>query len=318
MKKPEKILVTGACGYIGAVLVRKLSKGVDGIIIRMLDNLSSGSFNALTDLPLEGHFQFIEADILDPTQLEYSLRDIDTVIHLAAMVKTPLSFDNPSSLDQVNYWGTAHLVNACIEQGVKNFIYTSSTSVYGPGNNFSEEDEPKPLGTYANSKLSAENYLRKRSDDINHTILRLGTVYGPSNVLRVESFINRLSFLAGTKQKVTVYGDGTQKRPVIFIDDCCSLILHILENPSDFANAVYNVAEGNYSVNDVVSVIKDSKSNIKVHHTDQDIRTHYSFSVTNKKLLNKGWKPNFELNNGIRELLNKFKGFEGIRLTKID
>jgi UDP-glucose 4-epimerase len=318
MTTPKKILVTGACGYIGAALVRKLSTQVEGIVIRMLDNLSSGSFNALVDLPIEGHFQFVEADILDPTQLEYSLRDIDTVIHLAALVKTPLSFDNPSSLDQVNYWGTAHLVNACVEQGVENIIYLSSTSVYGPGENFTEDEEPKPLGTYANSKLSAENFIRKRSKDINYTILRLGTVYGPSSTLRVESFVNRLSFLAGTKKKMTVFGDGEQKRPVIYIDDCCALIREVLENPDDFSNQVYNAVEGNYSVNQVVSVIKELKGDVNIHYTDQDIRTHYSFSVDNEKLSQKGWRPDHDLQQGIRKLLDRFKGFEGIRLSQID
>jgi len=318
MKTPRKILITGACGYIGAVLIRLLSTNMDGIILRMLDNLSSGSYNALVDLPMEGHYQFIEADILDPTQLKYSLRDVDAVIHLAALVKTPLSFDNPGSLDQVNYWGTAHLVNACIEQNIDHFIYVSSTSVYGPGASFREEDDPKPLGSYANSKLSAENYIKKRSNDLDFTILRLGTVYGPSSVLRVESFVNRMAFLAGTKKKVTVYGDGEQERPVVYIDDCTSLIQQVLENPSDYKNEVYNVAEGNYSVNEVVSTIKKLRGDLKIHYTDQDIRTHYSFSVDTKKINQIGWKADYDLHLGIKKLLNRFKGFEGLRSGQIE
>lgn len=312
MQTPKKLLVTGACGYIGSVLLEKLGKELDGYVIRVFDNLSRGTVNSLFQLPLDGHYQFIEGDLMDPSQLQYALRDVDTVIHLAAIVNTPLSFDNPNTTKQVNHWGTTHLVNACIENEVDHLIFASTASIYGPGTDKTEEDVTDPLGAYASSKLEAENYIRAKGEKLNYTIFRMGTVYGPSPNMRVKSFINRLCFLAGTKKKVTVYGDGKQLRPVIHVNDVARLFLGALGEPDPFKNQIINACEGNYRVLDVIETIRQNKSDAEVIFTDQDIRTRYNFSVDIQKLEELGWQPTVGLEEGVKTVLDRFVGFEKV------
>lgn len=312
MQKPKKILITGACGYVGSVLLQMLGQELDGYVLRLFDNLSDGNVTALQNLPLDGHYQFIEGDLLDPSQLDYALKGVDTVIHLAAIVNTPLSFDNPNTTRQVNHWGTTHLVNACIENEVEHLIFTSTASVYGPGNNKKEGDVTDPLGAYANSKLEAEHYIRSKKEQLDYTIFRVGTVYGPSPNMRVQSFVNRLCFLAGTKKKLTVYGDGRQVRPVIHIEDLCRLLLHTLKNRDSFKNEVVNTCENNYEVLDVIDAIKKHKADVDVVYTDQDIRTRYNFSVDGGKLSGLGWQPEIDLVDGVKSVISRFVGFEKV------
>src|SRR5690554_3662234 len=136
------LLVTGGCGYLGSQLIRTLATALAPaqpsgqpapLTIRILDNLHSGQIRALMDLPDQAAYEFLEGDLLDPSALRYALRDVDAVIHLAAIVRTPLSFDNPAWLEQINHWGTAQLVEAALANGVRRVILTSTAAVYGPG-----------------------------------------------------------------------------------------------------------------------------------------------------------------------------------------
>lgn len=311
---PNKILITGGCGYIGAKLLRVLPSETEGVVFRILDNLSSGTYNAIVGLPESGHYQFIEADILNPAQLSYALKDIDIVVHLAAIVNTPLNFENPNWTEQVNNWGTAHLLNACKEAGISQFIYVSSSSVYGPGENKSEDDMLKPLGAYATSKKAAEKYIIDNAGDINYSILRCGTVYGFSPVLRVASFINKFASLAGLRKKITVYGDGEQQRPVIHVGNLCKLVCDIINKPEQYHKNIFNVAEDNYSINDVISVLKEIRPDTNIFYTEQDLRTHYSFGVNSDKIKSTGWEPELSLREGLSELIGNFAGFERVRM----
>ena len=130
-----RILVTGGCGYIGSQFLRDLPgllKDTE-LKIRVLDNLQEGRPEALMGLPDDTTYEFVEGDILDPSVQRAALRDVDSVVHLAAIVRTPLSFDDPTWVDQVNHWGTTHLLEACLKEDVQDFVFASSAAVYGPG-----------------------------------------------------------------------------------------------------------------------------------------------------------------------------------------
>lgn len=315
MKKPKKVLITGGCGYIGSVLLEKLGRQLEGYVIRLFDNLSVGNINALQQLPLDGHYQFIEGDLLDPNQLNYALNGVDIVIHLAAKANTPLSFDNTEMTRQVNQWGTTHLVDACLEHEVEHLIFASSAAVYGPELNQSEDDTPDPLGAYASSKLAAEQYLRSKEGKLDYTIFRIGTVYGPSPMMRAQAFVNRLCFLAGTKKKLTVFGDGQQVRPVIHIDDVCQLMLETLKSPENYKNEIFNICHTNATVLEVVEAIQTHRADANVIYTDQDIRTRYNYSITTDKVGQLEWQPEVDLVEGVKTVLDRFQGFETVNAT---
>jgi len=315
MTTPKKVLVTGGCGYIGSVLLDTLGRHLEGHVIRIFDNLSGAGINGLEQLPLDGHYQFIEGDLLDPNQLDYALNDVDIVIHLAAKANTPLSFENPEMTRQVNQWGTTHLVDACLDHDVEHLIFASSAAVYGPQLQQAETDTPDPLGGYGSSKLAAEQYIRSKEGKLNYTIFRLGTVYGPSPTMRTQAFVNRLCFLAGTKKKLTVFGDGQQVRPVIQIDDVCRLFMDTLNDPDKYRNDIFNVCQSNCTILDVVEAITNHKTDTDVAYTDQDIRTRYNFSMNCDKITETGWQPRVDLGKGVKSVIDQFQGFEKVNTS---
>ena len=114
------MLITGGCGYLGSQLLRDIAAdpAFAGRAVRVLDNLQAGSYRALFDLPAGASPRFLEADILDPASLRVAMAGAETVVHLAAVVSTPVHFAHDRAMEQVNHWGTANLVSACVECGV--------------------------------------------------------------------------------------------------------------------------------------------------------------------------------------------------------
>lgn len=305
------VLVTGGCGYLGSRLVRDL--GADERLgrpkVRLLDNFQGGRCEALLDLPAEGEFEFVEGDLLDPSTLRLALSGVDTVVHLAAVVRTPFSFENAAWLEQVNHWGTAHLVEACLESGVSRLLFASSCAVYGPGGSFTEEAPCRPMGPYAQSKRQAERVVLAASErGLEPTVARLSILYGAAPVVRFDAVANRLAYLAGVGRTLTVYGDGEQRRPLLHVDDASDAIRFLLANPPSASVPTVNVVAENASVLEIVEAVRATRPEVELRFTDQDIRTHLGLEVDGGRLEAMGWRPRVGLEAGMRELLGKFRG----------
>jgi len=312
-KQNTSILITGGCGYLGSQLIRDLvSDAAGNFRIRILDNMQEKNYQALMNLKGERVYQFIEGDILDPAVVEVALEDIDIVIHLAAIVQTPMSFENQTWVNQVNNWGTAGLIEACLDAGVKKFIYASSTAVYGPGGPFMENDVCRPFGPYAQSKYKAEKYVLSAIDrGLVPVVLRFGTMFGYAPSVRFDAVANRFAYLAGSKRPLVVFGQGDQVRPFVHICDASSAVQFCMNKFSQFTGQVFNVVGMNASILDLVKAVQFSLPDVGVRFTEQDVLTHLSINVSNEKFIKQGWQPKFSLEDGLRELIMKFSSLEG-------
>jgi nucleoside-diphosphate-sugar epimerase len=262
------------------------------------------------DLPESGHFEFIEGDILDRANLTRSMEGVTDMVHLAAIVRTPLSFDRPEHTTQVNHWGTASVVDCAIETGVERLVYASSASVYGPGGPFTESDVCQPVGPYASSKLQGEHEVHLGAERrLKTTILRLGTTFGHAPAMRFDTVASRFAFLAGVQRPLVILGKGDQTRPLIHVEDASAVIRHVLLSPG-MDGQLLNAATMNPSVNEIADTINDLCGGVEIKYTDQDMLNRFSFDVDSTKLMETGFTPKKTLKQGLVELLKRWEGYQ--------
>jgi UDP-glucose 4-epimerase len=312
------ILVTGGAGYIGSRLIRDLAAdpALADCTIRIYDNLQRETYVTLIDLPEGGRFQFVEGDILDNVGVRRALDGVWAVVHMAAIVRTPLSFGPPGWVEQVNHWGTANLIESAAAAGVQTLIYTSSAAVYGPmdavgGQPFREGDFCRPVGLYAESKLRAERHVRVANEQsqMMTAILRLGTVFGQAPAVRFDAVANRFAYLAGIHRPLTIYGTGDQVRSQLHVSDASSAIRFALRHADQMAGRTYNVVGENVSVLGLVEAIRALRPGTGVRYTEQDVLTHLSFAIDGSQLNGLGWYPQVSLEVGLAEMLDHMRGF---------
>ena len=243
------ILVTGGGGFIGSHLCGRLIR--EGHRVVCLDNFDD-FYNPeikrrnIQEAIGEEQFELIEGDIRDIELIERIFREhsLDIVAHLAARAGVRPSIDYPKLYEEVNVQGTINLLEACREFGIKNFIFASSSSVYG-GNSkvpFSEEDRVEtPISPYSATKRAGELlcYTYHRLFDINITCLRYFTVYGPRQ--RPEMAIHKFTRLIDGNERVPMYGDGQSMRDYTYIDDIIDGTLEAISRNQGYE--IYNLGE---------------------------------------------------------------------------
>ena len=252
-----KILITGGAGYIGSALTLLLQEIDEIEKIIVYDNLKRKNYSLFTCQKKLSKVEFINADILDREKLTKAIQNVDKVIHLAAKVLTPFSDSEIHAFDQVNNWGTAHLVDI-LDHNPKDIIFLSSASVYGVSSNnhlLNEKSDINPTSFYGTSKLDAEKHIKRLENRCNYYILRCANVYGYSPAWRVDAVVNRFMFEANFKKQLIIYGDGTQHRPFIYLKTLLAVIQKILINGTT-KSGTYNLVEHNLSINDVKDVIQ--------------------------------------------------------------
>lgn len=312
------ILVTGGAGYIGSRVVRDLAadERFSDYTIRIYDSLRRHHVYGLLDLPEEGDFEFIEGDILDRSNLKRAMANVESVLHLAAIVRTPLSFDHPDWTNQVNHWGTASVVECALETGVEHFVYASSASVYGPGGPFQEEDECQPVGPYAEAKLQGEHEVTEAAErGLSTRVVRLGTVFGNAPAMRFDAVANRFVYLVSSGRPLAVHGDGQQVRPLIHVKDA-SAALRLCLSESRPEARILNAVSANPSVNEIADEVKALMPSAEKRYTDQDVFTEVSFEVEAGRLRESGFRFRYDLEYGLLEMLSRWKGLHGTSPTK--
>ncbi len=310
--KAQLILVTGGAGYIGSQLIRDLvaDPHFANATIRIYDNMQRQHYCGLMDLPTRGRYEFVRGDILDRLNLERAMHGATSVIHLAALVRTPLSFDQPEWTEQVNHWGTAMVVECALNMGLPHLLYVSSASVYGPGGPFREEDVCRPVGPYAISKRKGEEeVIQGGKRGLPFTIVRLGTTFGYAPAMRFDAVADRLTYLVGVGRPMVIHGSGEQIRPHIHIRDASTVLRLALTDPGT-RGEIFNAVTVNPSVNQIAQTLQTIRPDASIRYTDQDILTELSFEVDSTKLMGLGFQPELNLEQGLREMLGHWQGFQ--------
>jgi nucleoside-diphosphate-sugar epimerase len=289
-----KILVTGACGFKGHVLVPKLlARGyrVIGFDIPWFGNY----FESHPNLTL------IKGDVRDIESIP--LNGVDCIIHLSSIANDPCGDLNPKLTWEVSALATMQLADRATRLGVKRFIYASSGSVYGIKDELqvTEDLELKPLSEYNKTKMVAERVLLSYQNDMVVQIVRPATVCGYSPRMRLDVSVNLLTMQALTSGKITVFG-GKQVRPNIHIDDITDVYLHMIDHPE--LTGVFNAGFENISIMDIAKlVVRHVPATIEVTASN-DPR---SYRINSDKLLGTGFRPRKTVEDAITEIISKFK-----------
>jgi UDP-glucose 4-epimerase len=307
-----KVLVTGGAGFIGSRLVRRLVEV--GCVVRVLDDLSSGSMVNLSGL--DGSVEFIRGDVRSREVVYGAVKGVDAIVHLAGKTSVEESIGRPLEYNGVNVTGTLNVLDACVKGGVGRFIFSSSASVYGePSELPLKEDSPvRPLSPYAASKLSAEHYINvyHRVYGLDTVILRIFNVYGCGQPLNdysgvIAKFLGRIK--AG--EPPIIYGDGCQTRDFIYVDDVVDAFTLALNG--DASGETFNIASGKpTTINELADTMirLSGKSGLKPIHVEArkgDIR--HSYADISKAVEKLKFKPKTTLEEGLTKLLeNSFQG----------
>ena len=223
----KSILVTGGCGFIGSNLARRLlNKGYN---VRILDNLSTGKKEYIDNLDVE----LIIGDITDETLMSKITQGIDIIVHLAAHTNVTESIENPQLDFNINVAGTFNLLkNVLSSQSVEKFILASSNAAVGEQTPPITEDAiPAPLSPYGAGKLGCEAYCSAfaASYGLKAVSLRFANVYGSYSIHK-NSVIAKFIKNVLQNRPLTIYGDGSQTRDFIYVDDICRAIILAIGN----------------------------------------------------------------------------------------
>jgi len=305
-----KYLVTGGAGFIGSNTVGELLEL--GHEVRILDNFSTGKRENISDFL--DKIDLFEGDIGDMNLVKKSVDGVDYVLHLAALPSVPRSLDDPVSTNRVNVSGTLNLLKASKDAGVKRFVFSSSSSVYGnsPGLPRKEEMIPNPLSPYAVSKLAAEYYCKVFYSIFNLevVVLRYFNVFGPKQdptsqySAAIPKFISAIS--QGKSPKI--FGDGEQSRDFTYVANVVHANI-LASQAKDIGGQIFNVAcDGQITVNRVVTGLnKIFKTDIKSVYVDSragDVR--HSFADSGKAREKIGYTPIAKFEDGLKNTVSWF------------
>jgi len=335
----KKILVSGAAGFIGAALSKKLLERGDEVV--GIDNLNDYydvnlKYARLEQINSFDKFTFIKADIADEQAVNdiFKAHSFDVVVNLAAQAGVRYSIENPQAYIQSNLVGFANILEACRHNKVSNLVYASSSSVYGANKEYPfNEDHPvnHPVSLYAATKKSNELMAHSYASlyGMSVTGLRFFTVYGPWGRPDMAPFLFTKAVLED--RSIDVFNNGEMFRDFTYIDDIVQGTIDVIDNPaepnSDW-DAEQPVSSSSYCAYKVLNIGNDQPTKLldfigaiekaTGKTADKNFKPMQPGDVVgtaaNIEKLNKvnGFKPTTDIEQGIQKFVDWYRNFYSV------
>lgn len=319
-----KWVITGGCGFIGLSLISKLIEDKSNFI-RIVDNLTTGTkkdlsaifdfsettINNISDFK---NVELIVGDILDESLAVKVTKNADVIIHLAANTGVGPSVENPRADLMANVVGTFNYLEAARINGVRKFVFASSGAPAGEVEPpIHEELAPHPVSPYGASKLAGEGYCSSyhKSFNLETVTLRFGNVYGPGS-LHKSSIVAKFIRQAINKETIEIYGDGTQTRDFIYIDDLINA-LSLAVITENIGGETFQIASNQETTvgeitNTLVRVLQDNGI-LDINVTNGEMRlgdVKRNYSDTSKARIRLGWQPVVGQKEGLERTVRSF------------
>jgi nucleoside-diphosphate-sugar epimerase len=310
-QKPQKVLLVGGAGYLGAELAPQLLDR--GYGVRVLDSLLFGEA-PLDAVKNHADFELIAGDVRDIQSVVHAVKGCDTVIHLAAIVGDPACDENRQLAAEINRAATRMLIDVSRGHGVQRFLFASTCSVYGASDSLMDEHaRVLPISLYAQTKLDSEALLLEaRSAGFHPTILRLATLFGLSARPRFDLVVNLLTARAVRTGKITIF-NGEQWRPFMHVSDAARAFVTCLEanHVGVVSGQVFNAGSNNmnHRLCGVAREIATIVPTVEVEHIENQDRRNYrvAFDKIHSRL---GFECRRTLQQGIAEMADMVRESE--------
>lgn len=304
-----KTLVTGGAGFIGSHICRRLVN--EGHQVVAIDNLSNGSLDNLQELEGNPLFSFHEFDVNNTIKLRsvFDSQPFDMVFHLAANADVTKGEESP----QVDYENTLQTTLSVLEMmriyEIKKFFFASSSTVYGNAEERLQDFRSimRPVSHYGAAKMASEAFISSFSHlhDFQVWIARFSNAVGPNMQHGViHDLVKKLQVHPNVLE---VYGDGTQLKPYIYIDDLVDAVMTLLEKTNDDYNAYLVGVDSSLTVDQIVQIAMDETGvHVPVHYGGRysgwkgDVRK-YQYDITSLRLL--GWTPKYSAEEAVRKAI---------------
>lgn len=316
----ERIVVTGAAGFIGSNLTDRLLEL--GAEVLGIDNLFNGRLENLDNAFKNGKFEFYKGDIRDLNFLLDMFRDIDIIFHLAAFTSVPQSIKMPEDCNDVNVNGVLNVLNAARRKDVEKIIYASSSSVYGDTPTLPKREDMRrlPISPYGVAKLACEAYMQVYHQvyGLKTTALRYFNVFGPRQ--KDSTYSGVIAIWLGNiirDEDLTIFGDGKNSRDFTYIKDVIQA--NLLAANQDVAGEIFNIGAGlPITLTDLAKLILKltHKEHLKIKYTTLrpgDILHSYADISKANRLLK--FEPKYTQKKGLEDYLKWYDRKYGTSLT---